>query len=384
MSRLQGLLRFIGEAPGAVMGGLLGPSPIPPELAGQLPQGYDQQARQQAINNMSMQALTQPRGQLGNVLQGAQQGYQGSLINMLRGQEMARIQQEKEKENEDLEGLRRQMGEQNLSRQALEQMRLLQVRQEMEGAGGGIKTGQYNPGDYTPESYANFLERVQSGVPEPEAARSLRRWVSPDRERVIMIGNVPHAYKPGMAPAPLSDLPTEAAGAQVVEGAKTTGRANAETLAKSQAEFPKVESNGTLMIDTLARLSGMNLNLIYGVASVAPIIPGTPQADAAAVWEQLQGQAFLKAFETLKGGGQITEVEGTKATAAITRLANRQQSPEAAREAIAELTSVVERGIQKAREQAGIQTGLPGIGTVESGYEYLGGDPSDSKNWRKR
>jgi hypothetical protein len=45
---------------------------------------------------------------------------------------------------------------------------------------------------------------------------------------------------------------------------------------------------------------------------------------------------------------------------------------------------VVERGIQKAREQAGIQTGLPGIGTVESGYEYLGGDPSDSKNWRKR
>jgi hypothetical protein len=98
MSRLQGLLRFIGEAPGAVMGGLLGPSPIPPELAGQLPQGYDQQARQQAINNMSMQALSQPRGQLGNVLQGAQQGYQGSLINMLRGQEMAKAQQQADEE----------------------------------------------------------------------------------------------------------------------------------------------------------------------------------------------------------------------------------------------------------------------------------------------
>lgn len=130
MSRLQGLLRFIGEAPGAVMGGLLGPSPIPPELAGQLPQGYDQQARQQAINNMSMQALSQPRGQLGNVLQGAQQGYQGSLINMLRGQEMAKAQQQADEERERTVRLRQSpeleaiLGPlaQNLSPQTLEKV----------------------------------------------------------------------------------------------------------------------------------------------------------------------------------------------------------------------------------------------------------------------
>lgn len=37
--------------------------------------------------------------------------------------------------------------------------------------------------------------------------------------------------------------------------------------------------------------------------------------------KQVQGQAFLSAYETLKGTGQITEVEGAKAEAAKARLA---------------------------------------------------------------
>lgn len=58
--------------------------------------------------------------------------------------------------------------------------------------------------------------------------------------------------------------------------------------------------------------------------------------------DQLKGKAFLQAFETLKGGGQITEREGLAATKAIARL-ERKQSPEAYRESLMALRSVVER-----------------------------------------
>ena len=58
--------------------------------------------------------------------------------------------------------------------------------------------------------------------------------------------------------------------------------------------------------------------------------------------DQLKGKAFLQAFETLKGGGQITEREGLAATKAIARL-ERKQSPEAYRESLKALRSVVQR-----------------------------------------
>ena len=58
--------------------------------------------------------------------------------------------------------------------------------------------------------------------------------------------------------------------------------------------------------------------------------------------DQLKGKAFLQAFETLKGGGQITEREGLAATKAIARL-ERKQSPEAYKESLMALRSVVER-----------------------------------------
>jgi hypothetical protein len=66
--------------------------------------------------------------------------------------------------------------------------------------------------------------------------------------------------------------------------------------------------------------------------------------------DQLKGKAFLQAFETLKGGGQITEREGLAATKAIARL-ERQQSPEAYKESLMALRSVVERVRKRALGQ---------------------------------
>ena len=67
--------------------------------------------------------------------------------------------------------------------------------------------------------------------------------------------------------------------------------------------------------------------------SNSPIVPGTERAGARSYLDQIGGQAFLQAFESLKGGGQITEIEGTKATTALTRLTDRTISYEEAQKA---------------------------------------------------
>lgn len=57
-------------------------------------------------------------------------------------------------------------------------------------------------------------------------------------------------------------------------------------------------------------------------------IPGTDATNFHVARKQLEGKAFLQAFESLKGGGQITNVEGDKATQAAARLDNAQSDEE--------------------------------------------------------
>ena len=78
------------------------------------------------------------------------------------------------------------------------------------------------------------------------------------------------------------------------------------------------------------------LDISTGMLSPLQNVPGTPQRRFGSRANQLEGQAFLQAFESLKGGGQITEIEGQKATQAIGRL-DTSQSAEDYRNALLEL-----------------------------------------------
>lgn len=68
--------------------------------------------------------------------------------------------------------------------------------------------------------------------------------------------------------------------------------------------------------------------------------------------KQLGGGAFLQAFDSLKGGGQITEVEGAKATAALARLTNLRQSDEGYRASLKEFRDEVVRLTAIAKQRA--------------------------------
>ena len=57
-------------------------------------------------------------------------------------------------------------------------------------------------------------------------------------------------------------------------------------------------------------------------------IPGTDAYNFAVRVKQVGGRAFLQAYETLKGTGQVTEIEGAKATDAIARMDKAQSDAE--------------------------------------------------------
>jgi hypothetical protein len=75
-------------------------------------------------------------------------------------------------------------------------------------------------------------------------------------------------------------------------------------------------------------------------------IPGTDAKNYQSIQKQLQGSAFLSAFASLKGGGQITEVEGAKAEAAIARL-QTAQSTEEYKSALKDYQEVIGQGLKR-------------------------------------
>jgi flagellar protein FlgJ len=74
--------------------------------------------------------------------------------------------------------------------------------------------------------------------------------------------------------------------------------------------------------------------------------------DALARYKQLQGQAFLQAYNLLKGGGAITDIEGKKAESAMARL-DRAQSEDTFKEALKDFRDAIESGITKLKAKAG-------------------------------
>lgn len=133
-----------------------------------------------------------------------------------------------------------------------------------------------------------------------------------------------------------------------------------------RAELGKVEDNATAIISMVESLS-KDPYLDNMVGPMAGRLPNV-SADAARVqskMDQIGGQAFLQAFETLRGGGTISNVEGEKAQAAIARL-NVAQNPADYRAALDELKVIVRTSLERARRSAG------------------GGSPSSSDGYRDK
>ncbi len=117
--------------------------------------------------------------------------------------------------------------------------------------------------------------------------------------------------------------------------------------------------NNLRLVDELIRHPGLGVSV--GAERVLPLrmIPGTSAADFESRLGQIQGASFLQAFESLKGGGAITEIEGQRATQAINRM-NASTSEREFKAAADELRTILNQGIQRAeRSQQRLQANPP-------------------------
>jgi hypothetical protein len=133
--------------------------------------------------------------------------------------------------------------------------------------------------------------------------------------------------------------------------ASVIGKAKGEAI----AGLPKAESTAKETLKTILELD-QHPGKAQAVGKTAmtgmQVLPFTQAGGFMNKLEQLKGKSFLQAFETLKGGGQITEIEGTKATNAINRL-NNWTSEEEFQTAVDELKDIVYSALERSYKQAG-------------------------------
>lgn len=171
---------------------------------------------------------------------------------------------------------------------------------------------------------------------------------------------------------------------QTMAAAKATGEAIAKNDVAAKQALPKIISDAQLALDVVDQMVGKQEvrdakgKLIQAATPPHPgfqdavgatylpgarFVPGTQAASFQALQNQVEGTAFLSAFEALKGGGAISEKEGEKATAARMRMTLAQNEGEYIK-AAREFQDIVRKGVENAQRKAG-----GGVGAATGGVD---------------
>src|SRR3990167_1971770 len=165
---------------------------------------------------------------------------------------------------------------------------------------------------------------------------------------------LPSQTQPGAMQAEISKtLPPEEVPA--VKGQQALEAGRGKTQADVEGRAPKAIAQTDQMIATVdSVLNDPAISEATGMMSSLSMIPGSRWYDFGQKVKQIQGQAFLQAYETLKGGGVITEIEGNKATQSIARL-SQSQTEASFKEALNELRGILVTARERSMRQLGPQ-----------------------------
>lgn len=159
-----------------------------------------------------------------------------------------------------------------------------------------------------------------------------------------------------------------------VAGAKQQ-QAVGEGIGKAQVDLPTVEQNADYLLGVVDQaINAPGREAATGASSVfnALAIPGSDRANFLALRDQIKGAAFLQSYNVLRGGGQITEVEGEKATNALIRMQTTQSETEF-KKALQEFQTEIKKLVQIARNKAqGNLTPLPNE-NIDNGSKTIDG-----------
>lgn len=192
-------------------------------------------------------------------------------------------------------------------------------------------------GDYTPpNTNNNASQNITWGVdaegrPVPMQAT---------RSGELIASRLP----PNVRPVPVPEM-AEARAAATERG---------QGLGKAQVDLPAVEANADLINKTLDQVEQAVDDAPRMVGALTSRLPNvTAEANRAqAMIDQTSGKVFLQAYAGLRGGGAITEAEGAKAEASLSRLRTTAVGTRAYKEAIADVRREIAALVEVARKKA--------------------------------
>jgi hypothetical protein len=153
---------------------------------------------------------------------------------------------------------------------------------------------------------------------------------------------------------------------------------------KVRTSMPANEGNVVRILTTLNDIAthpGLDktVGLPRLLATPLEMIPRSDQREFAGKFKQLGGQEFLAAYNELRGGGGISEIEGAKAEQAISALKDTGISPAAFKQNMWILQDAVKTGFDRQRELVGQPPKYRESPDREAAKEWLRNNPNHPK-----
>lgn len=202
-------------------------------------------------------------------------------------------------------------------------------------------------GEYAVGQLSQGGQLVPAQLPEGYKAAEPKKFLDIGPEYRIIgakSGETQEALKKGLAPTERTDY--------IVE--KKASEEKGKKVGAKRFDLAQTEDQGKYLLDVIDKqIKDPNVKDITGIYSLRPIIPGSSVNKAITRHDQIQAQAFLDVYSNyLRGGGQITEIEGEQGKQALIR-AKRALTYEDYIDALKEFAGTVRKGLVRAKKQAG-------------------------------
>lgn len=262
------------------------------------------------------------------------------------------------------------------------------TEQSMQAIGDAVQRG--------PKAVSDLLGRMQMGAKDFAAAETARRnAATSERQAKTSEGNLAVRQKELKLSQDRFAREGDLGFQSKVERMKSAERLKGESLAKAEIQLPSAIANAETQLNLIDQMIGKEpskaaveqwikdhpranqkaldaaiargeveqgaaphpgFSDAVGAGFGSRFFPGTDAASFQSLYEQATGAAFLQAYETLRGTGQIATEEGKRATAAITRMQLAQSEKEFVK-AAREFQGIIKTGVENAKKKAGAPSG---------------------------
>jgi hypothetical protein len=201
-------------------------------------------------------------------------------------------------------------------------------------------TGEKVPALIQPGTDANAaLTKLPEGfelAKEPIKMDAGTEWVLLDPQTRQVVGRIPKAL-------------------EEAERQKATGEASGKAITEARNKLPNIETTTNRTLALIDRLDKDPMRKSFvGYSGYLPNM--SPEAnDYQGILDQVKGNTFLQAFDSLRGAGAITETEGKAATAALTRLQTVAPSDKGYQSALDDTKRTLREILANARRRAGVE-----------------------------